>query len=96
MWPAATVTPITPVAAILGLAESSELSVAQLFDEQGASEGETSASRRANWSVHRNAWIVGNLPGRVGSSTRHAVESCRPRSRGRPRRPIGLSVGSGT
>ena len=43
VWPAATVTLIALLAVILRLAASMALSVAQLFDEQGASEIETSA-----------------------------------------------------
>jgi hypothetical protein len=96
MWPAATVTLIALVAVILGLAEASALPVAQLFDEQGANEAETSAGCRANRSVSPKRSDCRQPPGRAGSGTRHAVESCRPRSRGRPRRPIGLSVASGT
>lgn len=43
VWPAATVTLIALLAVVLRLAASMALSVAQLFDEQGASEIETSA-----------------------------------------------------
>ena len=50
MWLAATVTLITLVAVILGLAASSALSVAQLFAEQWASEIETSADGWLNRS----------------------------------------------
>ena len=76
MWLAVTSTVIALVAVILGLAAALALSVAQLFEEQWASEIETSAGGWPIRPVHRNARIVGDLPGPVGSSTRHAVESC--------------------
>jgi hypothetical protein len=54
MWLAATVTLITLVSVILGLAASLALSVAQLLGAMGQRD---------------------ELPRRVGSSARHAVES---------------------
>ena len=50
VWPAATVTLIALLAVILRLAAAMALSVAQLFDEQGASEIETSACCRPSRS----------------------------------------------
>ena len=76
VWPAATVTLIALLAVILRLAASMALSVAQLFDEQGASEIETSACCLAEpGRFAETLGLSATFLGRVGSSTRHAVDS---------------------
>ena len=75
VWPAATVTLIALLAVILRLAASMALSVAQLFDEQGASDRDLGLLPAEPVRFAETLGLSATFLGRVGSSTRHAVDS---------------------